>query len=147
MTSRKLHFTIICGLVAVLSTCWCRSIVTDPTGTEDVTAESDAHEKALQHIQEMRHHSCSSPVPKLIQVKSVYPSASKRYRPHCVLLHRCDNDAGCCNSDRKECGPLTTETVQLYFRVKDPFVGRKEKVMKMSFTNHTSCHCADSLHR
>uniref|UniRef100_A0A4Q8K3K2 U33-Liphistoxin-Lsp1a_1 n=1 Tax=Liphistius sp. SGP-2016 TaxID=1905180 RepID=A0A4Q8K3K2_9ARAC len=136
----------VCGLLAFLSTCWCINMDLF-AASEDATKEIDAFEKAKHHIQEMDHHRCSEPVPKIFNVKSFYPSASKRYRPHCVRLHRCDQDAGCCKNERKKCVSSASEIVPLYFRVKDPFEGRRRKVVKMAFLNHTACHCTKHFPR
>lgn len=58
---------------------------------------------------------CRVPKPRIIQLEGRH--TSKTYTPHCVLLHRCSDETGCCRSDLKTCQPFQTEEVKLYFHV------------------------------
>lgn len=132
------------GTVVFLAYTWCMSIpvIPEDLSPEDVTSDPEAKAKAKENYFNMNSIQCRSPLPKLFAVKDLYPAGSKRYLPHCVMLHRCDNDAGCCEKDDEMCSPATSETVFVYFYVNE-FTpsGRKQSVLKMPFLNHTSCKC------
>lgn len=81
---------------------------------------------------------CKYPRPRIIR----FSEASKQYIPHCTVLHRCDDDTGCCHSDTQTCVAKKTETVYLHFYVIS-VGGRGPDVEEMSLINHTECHCVD----
>nr|XP_042896919.1 calcium/calmodulin-dependent 3',5'-cyclic nucleotide phosphodiesterase 1-like [Parasteatoda tepidariorum] len=113
---------------------------------EDVTHYTNSTRKLQEHIQMMRKRVCKDPVPKLFVVGDVYPISHGLYNPHCVVLHRCDNDAGCCRRDDLICSPIEEEIVKLHIRVTEPNNGkRKGKTFLMAFVNHTVCGCQEII--
>lgn len=71
---------------------------------------------------------CRRPRPRVIPVQSATTDSSssavsslgpntKQYIPHCTILHRCGDDAGCCNSDTRTCVARSQQLVDLYFFV------------------------------
>lgn len=79
---------------------------------------------------------CRKPRPKVVQVPL---NGTKSYIPHCTILHRCGADTGCCKDDSEVCAMKESEAVDLYFIVSVP--GRMDRYEKLSFVNHTECHC------
>lgn len=61
-----------------------------------------------------REARCKVPKPKVFPV-NMKPAYT--YVPHCVYLHRCGNDVGCCFSDTLTCTASKFEMVDLYFTV------------------------------
>ena len=57
---------------------------------------------------------CRVPQPRVERIRR---DSWKIYTPHCTILHRCADDAGCCPSERQTCAPKRTKTVELYFFV------------------------------
>lgn len=86
-----------------------------------------------------REGSCQWPRARVIPVGNIYPSSSITYIPHCVILHRCSDDTGCCRSDTLTCVPKHSHRVELFFFTTNVVVGGK--VEKLSFYNHTECEC------
>ncbi|KAL5279669.1 hypothetical protein ACFFRR_003959 [Megaselia abdita] len=83
---------------------------------------------------------CYKPRAKLIPVVSDKPNS--RLLPHCVVLHRCGSDTGCCNITHS-CLPLKTELVNIPF-YEERLAGEGDKattVLQMQFLNHTECGC------
>ncbi|XP_054709151.1 uncharacterized protein LOC129218855 [Uloborus diversus] len=105
----------------------------------DVTKETNAFTEARSNIEKMRNQSCDVPIPKLFVVNKFYPLPNGRYWPHCVILHRCDKDAGCCGTDDKVCAKQDSQIVHLHIIALQH--RQKQAVFKMSFENHTSCSC------
>lgn len=98
--------------------------------------------EALQHaIKVSREGSCQWPRPRVIPVRDVYPSPSTTYIPHCVILHRCSDDTGCCRSEALTCVPKHSHRVELSFYTTN--VGGSSVVEKLSFYNHTECECRE----
>ncbi|XP_053677601.1 uncharacterized protein LOC128727687 [Anopheles nili] len=90
---------------------------------------------------------CKIPKPKLVPASM---DRTKVFKPHRTILHRCEDDTGCCMPP-KTCVPKSTSVVQLYFYVSCVSSVRsrrptKDEVVLLSFTNHTECHCADQQH-
>ncbi|KAG8186449.1 hypothetical protein JTE90_012369 [Oedothorax gibbosus] len=119
-------------LTSALRTCDGRAII------RDVTSNSTARSIAEEHFRKIEQRVCSSPVPKLYPVDDIFPIMDGNYKPHCVELHRCDNDAGCCKDDTEVCAPTEIETVHLYISVTGLF---KTRILLMPFDNHTQCEC------
>lgn len=57
---------------------------------------------------------CKVPRPRVISIP-LHPSQS--YMPPCTILHRCNDDTGCCKSHTLKCVPKQYEIVTLYFIV------------------------------
>ncbi|GFW66040.1 PDGF_2 domain-containing protein [Trichonephila clavipes] len=127
-----LHSSILVLIFVLLVNCNGRAII------RDVSSNLTARIKAEEHFKMIEKRVCNSPVPKLFPVDDAYPIMDGNYKPHCVELHRCDNDAGCCKSDTEICAPKAVETVYLYVSVTGLF---ETKVLMMPFTNHTECEC------
>ncbi|XP_052864639.1 uncharacterized protein LOC128271235 [Anopheles cruzii] len=70
---------------------------------------------------------CKVPRPKLVPAST---NRSLDFRPHRTILHRCDDETGCCMPS-ETCVPKHTATVDLYFYV----------TRALTFVNHTECHC------
>lgn len=85
--------------------------------------------------------SCKTPIAKLIPI---LPSPHRIYTPHCAILHRCSDDTGCCNSNKKVCRPKKTENVTLPVKVSEMMKNGKfspSKPVLLTFVNHTECGC------
>lgn len=75
--------------------------------------------KARDHLYKMTNEgSCKTPIRKVIPIQNVYPNPSKIFIPHCTILYRCGDDAGCCKFDSQTCVPKETNHVHLYFYVR-----------------------------
>lgn len=71
--------------------------------------------QANTHINKIHFEaSCRWPKPK---VEKIQKDPSKKYFPHCTVLHRCGDDTGCCEDDLKTCVAMRTQAVDLYFTV------------------------------
>lgn len=57
---------------------------------------------------------CKVPRPRVISIPS-HPSQA--YMPPCTILHRCNDETGCCKSQALKCVPKQYEIVTLYFIV------------------------------
>ncbi|KAH9362852.1 hypothetical protein HPB48_015185 [Haemaphysalis longicornis] len=69
-------------------------------------------------------------------------TSSKKYVPHCTLLHRCAPDTGCCATEEEHCQPKTIKNITLHFLVHGPHGGeQRTKVETLVFDNHTECEC------
>ncbi|XP_053980410.1 myb-like protein X [Hylaeus volcanicus] len=98
--------------------------------------------EALQHAMKVsREGSCQWPRPRVIPVRDAYPSPSTTYIPHCVILHRCSDDTGCCRLEALTCVPKHSHRVELSFYTTN--VGGSNVVEKLSFYNHTECECKE----
>ncbi|XP_055919307.1 uncharacterized protein LOC129951249 [Eupeodes corollae] len=109
-------------------------------GTPDAVREQFLQNKVSENAKRLREEGkCRWPHPKVIHVIE----ASDRFVPHCTILHRCADDTGCCNDDRKTCVAKSTALVDLYFYI-TPF-GNKSKtsIGFRTFENHTECHCVE----
>lgn len=77
---------------------------------------------------------CSVPKPKMIPLENRHPS--KTYTPHCVLLHRCSDETGCCRIDGQTCRKRTEEYVDLYFHVT---VSENQQILIISRITYFDC--------
>ncbi|XP_029159425.1 uncharacterized protein DDB_G0283697-like [Nylanderia fulva] len=79
---------------------------------------AEANRSAIQNmIQVHKEGNCQWPRARLIPVREVYPNPSTTYHPHCVILHRCSDDTGCCTSEALTCVPKHSHPVELFFYV------------------------------
>ncbi|XP_069186098.1 uncharacterized protein [Procambarus clarkii] len=82
---------------------------------------------------------CKTPLRRCVAVvPPQHESPGIRYWPRCALLHRCGDDAGCCNSVDSTCAVAHSENVQLYFYA---FGSDRAGVQMLTFANHTRCTC------
>uniref|UniRef100_A0A182NEB3 Platelet-derived growth factor (PDGF) family profile domain-containing protein n=1 Tax=Anopheles dirus TaxID=7168 RepID=A0A182NEB3_9DIPT len=97
-----------------------------------------ARQQVMSHLQRINvEGKCKVPKPKLV------PSSldrSKVYMPHCTILHRCDDDTGCC-MPMETCAPKTTTNITLYFYMGNVGSRQQHTVTTLTFSNHTECHC------
>ncbi|UXI19157.1 uncharacterized protein NH340_JMT05100 [Sarcoptes scabiei] len=69
------------------------------------------------------------------------------YLSRCTLLHRCDDESGCCEDVTHHCEPSKTQLVELYFHViRSDIVnnitgGNGVGIERLTFLNHTQCEC------
>ncbi|XP_034474587.1 uncharacterized protein LOC117781826 isoform X2 [Drosophila innubila] len=82
---------------------------------------------------------CRVPQKRCVRVEN---DPSKLYTPHCVQLHRCAEDSGCCHSRTDICAPKEIQEVVKVFHVKSP-KSRHSVTENLTFVNHTECHCID----
>ncbi|XP_041775712.1 uncharacterized protein LOC121595652 isoform X1 [Anopheles merus] len=120
-------------------------------GTKDAVERSysaysnSQHERhqAKQHMERMiREGMCKVPKPRIVPASN---DRTKLFTPQCTILHRCEDDTGCCGPTQT-CAPKTTSEVQLYFYVSsDSYVQnvgqRQQNTIALTFSNHTECHC------
>ncbi|KAG4070746.1 hypothetical protein HA402_010972 [Bradysia odoriphaga] len=93
---------------------------------------------AADHANKMYSEAiCKWPKPRVIAVQN---DPDKLYTPHCTILHRCGDDAGCCLTDSRTCAVKFYEHVDLYFYVKS-LHQRTGTIEKRTFVNHTECFC------
>ncbi|XP_046812656.1 putative uncharacterized protein DDB_G0271606 [Lucilia cuprina] len=94
---------------------------------------------SAHHRRIVTEGSCRLPQPRVERIRR---DSWKIYTPHCTILHRCADDAGCCPSERQTCAPKRTKNVDLYFFV----ISLNEtqgSIEKLTFVNHTECHCVN----
>lgn len=100
--------------------------------------------RASQHLQMVQREArCKFPQPRTICVPDIYPNESKRYVPHCTLVHRCAPDTGCCSTEEEHCQPKTIQMIERTFLVVELDDGgeQRTKVETLVFDNHTECEC------
>ncbi|GBM01361.1 hypothetical protein AVEN_135786-1 [Araneus ventricosus] len=124
-------FLLLTFMVHLLVNCDGRAII-------DVSTNLTARNKAEEHFRMIEKKICTTPVPKLYPVDDIYTIFDGKYKPHCVELFRCNNDAGCCKGDSEICAPKEIETVHLHITVTKIY---ETKILLMSFENHTKCEC------
>lgn len=96
----------------------------------------------VKEIMTKMNKACIDPVPKLFPIDSIYPLPNGKYKPHCVMLHRCDKDAGCCIQDGEICAPAKTETIKIHIFAHELHQSTSaSKIYEMTFENHTQCEC------
>ena len=107
--------------------------------------ESKQNESALasQHFSRIiKEAKCKLPVPRVVNIQKMFPSGTKKYIPHCTLLHYCGHESGCCRQENEQCVPKVIETVQLYFwTIELTPSGPKKGIEMIEMKNHTECMC------
>lgn len=98
---------------------------------------------ASQHFSRiLKEAKCHTPVPRVVNIQELFPSATKKYIPHCTSLHYCGYDTGCCRQENEKCVPKTVEDVDLYFfTVELTPRGQRKGVEVITMQNHTECMC------
>ncbi|XP_077527166.1 snake venom vascular endothelial growth factor toxin 2-like [Haemaphysalis longicornis] len=96
-----------------------------------------------------REARCKFPQQRTVCVQDIYPNGSKRYTPHCTIVHRCAPDAGCCTTPEEHCQPKKIETIKRTFVVLKLVDGGKQRprVESLAFDNHTECECRSKYDR
>ncbi|KAL7741408.1 hypothetical protein ACLKA6_013843 [Drosophila palustris] len=82
---------------------------------------------------------CHVPQKRCVRVEN---DPSKQYTPHCVQLHRCAEDSGCCDDRGHICAPKEVQEVVKVFHVKKQ-KSRHSVTENLTFVNHTECHCIE----
>ncbi|KAH8018838.1 hypothetical protein MRX96_035248 [Rhipicephalus microplus] len=100
-------------------------------------------QRYLEHREMVqREGRCKFPRRRTICVQDKYPNESKRYEPHCTVVHRCQPDMACCNSEDKHCQPKSIQMVERTFAVVQiDATGEQRKFETLTFENHTECEC------
>ncbi|XP_077557819.1 uncharacterized protein LOC144173183 [Haemaphysalis longicornis] len=129
------QYQVTRGLVwtALLVLCACFALgLCLPYGDPDMPLARE-HERRV-----LRDARCKFPQQRTICLND---SSSKKYVPHCTLVHRCAPDTGCCATE-EPCQPKTIETITLHFLVRGPHSdNRRLWVETLVFDNHTECEC------
>lgn len=123
----------------VLFTCFAVGLCRPPK-----TYGSRGHRRVVQHLDMVtREAPCKFPKPTTICVQDIYPNESKKYTPHCTVVHRCGPDTGCCLTEVEHCQPKSIQVVERYFLVLelDPSGVQQTGVETLTFDNHTECEC------
>ncbi|XP_058984678.1 probable serine/threonine-protein kinase DDB_G0280133 [Musca domestica] len=94
---------------------------------------------SAHHRRIVKEGSCRIPQPRVERIRR---DSWKIYTPHCTILHRCADDTGCCPTERQTCAPKRTKNVDLYFFV-ITLNETQGSIEKLTFVNHTECHCVD----
>lgn len=100
------------------------------------TLASQHYSRVLKEVR------CQNPVPRVVHISQLFPSARKKYVPHCTMLYVCGQESGCCRQENEQCVPKTIEDVDLYFWVVELTPkGPKKGVEVITMKNHTECYC------
>ena len=137
--SCKLYLIFIVLCINILSDCLI-------SGSRRSSVENAAV-LAFEHGVRVREEaSCRLPKPQVVYVNTTDPS--KVYLPRGTLLHRCNDQTGCCSHATQTCQPLQMTTVELYFltvslQIHHSYkrVRQQQSFEKLLFTNHTLCGC------
>lgn len=121
-------------------------IVTHNLNSHTINAKQIESALASQHFKRiLKEAKCQVPVPRVVNIQELFPSATKKYIPHCTLLHMCGPESGCCNSETEKCVPKKVQLVDLYFWTIElsgkTRGGQKKAVEVISMQNHTECEC------
>ncbi|XP_018323657.1 uncharacterized protein LOC108735922 [Agrilus planipennis] len=93
---------------------------------------------------------CKHPQPRAIRMENIikdsdpaYDTTSKVFHPVMTVLHRCDEQSGCCQHPKTSCFPHVIETINITFRVFNTAKSRENEDLYATFEveNHTSCLC------
>ncbi|KAH6936994.1 hypothetical protein HPB50_025083 [Hyalomma asiaticum] len=122
--------------------------IREPRVTPVLSQELEDVRSANEHFLRIRTTArCRVPRTRVVHVKEFYSDPSKEYLPRCTILHRCGDDAGCCDSDQYQCVPRAVQEVTLHFYTihlqnqNGGEVGLRNSVTKLLFPNHTECEC------
>ncbi|XP_077527849.1 vascular endothelial growth factor A-A-like [Haemaphysalis longicornis] len=131
------------GLVwtALLVLCYCCAVVLCQSPKKYGNRDFRLAHQHLNMVQLKAR--CKFPQQRTVCVQDIYPNGSKRYTPHCTIVHRCAPDAGCCTSPKEHCQPKTIETIVRRFLVRELNDRGEQRtiVKKLTFDNHTECEC------
>lgn len=63
----------------------------------------------------------------------------------CTVLHKCDDESGCCAHEGHECAPKRQQAVQLFFFA--TFRNMTRAIETVTLSNHTECECRPINHQ
>ncbi|KAL1433003.1 hypothetical protein MTO96_001986 [Rhipicephalus appendiculatus] len=90
--------------------------IREPRVTPVLSQELEDVRSANEHFLRIRTTArCRVPRTRVVHVKEFYSDPSKEYLPRCTILHRCGDDAGCCDSEQYQCVPRAVQEVTLHF--------------------------------
>lgn len=115
-----------------------RLIINQPNSNESLLA-SEHYNRVLKYAK------CQYPMAKVVNIQNELqnPSATKKYIPHCTILHYCGEHTGCCRLETEHCIAKTIEMVRLYFwTIEITARGHKKGIEVIMMKNHTECMCA-----
>lgn len=105
----------------------------------------DARLATLEIVKVQREGKCKAPAKRVIPIYQLLNNSHqmKRFLPHCTILHRCESETGCCNSESEQCSVKKQEPVRLPFWVISLSAdGQQFKTIEwFTFHNHTECEC------
>ncbi|CAN8023882.1 unnamed protein product [Ixodes persulcatus] len=103
-----------------------------------------AFAKAAQHEQLVwTEGACRRPQPRVLCLKALRPNDTRKYVPHCTILHRCGPDTGCCSTEEEHCQAKTLQAVPLQFLLVQLNADGQSRYepATLAFDNHTECEC------
>ncbi|XP_064466139.1 uncharacterized protein LOC135377556 [Ornithodoros turicata] len=121
--------------LGLLAACWARG---------PRRPASQAFQRATQHEQHVwREGSCRQPQPRVLCIKDLQPNDTRKFLPHCAILHRCAPDTGCCSTEDHHCQAKTIQAVRLHFVaiLMGPEGDTRYEPQDFIFDNHTECEC------
>ena len=105
----------------------------------------DARLATLEIVKVQKDGRCKAPTKRVIPIYKLLNDSHqmKRFLPHCTILHRCESETGCCNSESEQCSMKKQEPVRLPFWVISLSAdGQQFKTIEwFTFHNHTECEC------
>lgn len=125
--------------VVVLSAVLCCVVSAPRRPANPASARAARHEQFV-----WREAACRHPQPRVQCLKELQPNDTRKFLPHCTILHRCAPDTGCCASEEQHCQVKTMQAVQLPFLVVhlDASGGpSRYEPITLVFDNHTECEC------
>lgn len=101
----------------------------------------DAKLATLEIVKVQRDGRCKFPTKRIIPIYKLLNRNQflKKILPHCTILHRCETETGCCNSDSEHCTVKNQEDVKLpFWTIQLAADGQQFKSIEwFTFTNHT----------
>lgn len=105
---------------------------------------NQAFARATQHEEFVwREGSCRRPQPRVLCIKELQPNDTRKFVPHCAILHRCAPDTGCCPTEEQHCQAKTVQAVRLHFVAVEMSPAGEPRYVAQDFVfvNHTECEC------
>jgi hypothetical protein len=137
---------IFCFQLFLISSLANLSLQSYSSDQESSSSFEDRAQSAFEHGVKVREEaSCKYGRPQVIYVNSTDPS--KVYLPRGTILHRCNDNTGCCFH------AIEMRAVQLYFFTitlntnnkhrlhRNKRKQHEQKIEKLIFNNHTRCAC------
>lgn len=125
--------------VLVLSAALCRAAPAPRRPASPASARAARHQEFV-----WREAGCRVPQPRVQCLKELHPNDTRKFVPHCTILHRCAPDTGCCAAEEQHCQARTVQAVQLPFLVLHLDAGggsSRYEPITLVFDNHTECEC------
>lgn len=104
----------------------------------------DAKLATLEIAKLQKEGKCKLPSKRVIPINKLLKNHHlKKILPHCTILHRCESDTGCCNSESEHCTVKKQEPVRLPFWVISLNADGEQfkNIEWFTFHNHTECEC------